>query len=192
METALFVWGISNSQQLSASAWCWVMLATRLGEQEEHWGSAGTKAAFPAFFPFPARETAAAPSLSFLSSALAAGYLQPTPFAFPLQSPSPTLPQLLLSVPRPCTSSPVPVSLSSYGALHLCSPFPNVIFSLLFSGAFAFYREGAMPFWPGASPSCLGVFPHAPAHVSSHSFIAGRLCPVTPACKAGPGATVEK
>lgn len=124
------------------------MLATCLGEQEEHWGSAGTEAAFPAFSPFPHGQLVAAPSLSFLSSALAAGCLQATQFAFPPQSPSPTLPQLLVPVPRLRRSSSVTVSRSSYGALHLCPPFPNVFLSLLFSDAFAFCREGAMPFWP--------------------------------------------
>lgn len=47
------------------------------------------------------------------------------------------------------------------------------------------------PSSPVASPSCLGVFPDASAHVSSNSFIAGHLCPVTPACKPGPETTLE-
>lgn len=113
----------------SASAWCWLTLATHLGKQEEHWGSASTNAAFPTLSPFPAGEIAAVVSFSFLSSALVAGCLQCTPFAFPLQSPSPTLPQLLLSVLRPCRSSPIPISLSSYRAfafvLSLYSPVFN-------------------------------------------------------------------
>lgn len=142
VEPALFAWGISNSQQLSASAWCWVILATRLDKQEEQWGSAGTKAAFPAFSLFPAGEIVAAPSLSFLSSAPAAGCLQPTRFAFPLQSPGPTFPQLLLSFPRSCRSSPVTVSFSSYRALHSCYPFPNVfLFSPVFR-RFCFLQGG--------------------------------------------------
>lgn len=143
-----------------------------MGEQGGHRDTAGTKAAFPAFSSFPAGEIAAAPSLSFLSSALAARSLQPARFVFPLQSPSPTP----LSVPRPCRSSPVPVSLSGYGTLHSCSPFPNVFLSCLSSAAFAFCKLCSSG--PGTSPPCLGVSPHAPAHVSSLFFCvrASLLC----------------
>lgn len=109
-----------------------------MSEQEELWGSAGTEAAFPAFSLFSAGKIVAATSLSFLPSALAAGCLQPTQFMFPLQKPNPTLPQLLLPVPMPGRRSPVPVSFPSYGALHLCSRFPNIHLLHLFPGAFAF------------------------------------------------------
>lgn len=167
------------------------MLATRLSEQEEHWGSAGTKSVFPAFCPFPAGQIAAGPSLSFLSSALAAGCLQPTQFAFPLQSPSPTLPQLLLPFPGHAGAA---LSLSPFPAMGLCIyAFPSLTSSSLscFQVLLLSAGRALCPSGPGAS-SCLGVFPHASAHVSSQPFVAGHLCPVTPACKPGLGATVEK
>lgn len=191
VETALFAWGIGNSQQLSASAWCWVMLATRLSEQEEHWG-------------------AAAPKLRFLPSPHS---LLEKLWQFP---PFPSSPQLLLGVPPACPvcvssaepkshippvaavhsqalqEQPVPVSLCSYRALHLCSSFPNVFLCLLFSGAFAFSREGAMLFQPSSFSFLPWCLPWCSYHVSSNSFIAGHLCPVTPACKPGPETTVEK
>lgn len=54
------------------------------------------------------------------------GSSSPRQSVFPLQRPSPTLLQLLLPIPWPHRSSPVPISLSSYGDLHLCSPFCNI------------------------------------------------------------------
>lgn len=160
------------------------------GRAEEHWGRAGTKAAFPAFSLFPAGEIAAAPSLSFLSSALAAGCLQPTRFVFRLQSRSPTLPRFCCSFPG---HEGAALSLSLFPATGLCIyALPSLISSSLSCFQVLLLSAGRVqyPSGPGASPSCLGVFPHV--HVSSHSFIAGHLCPVTPACKPGPGARVEK
>lgn len=133
------------------------MLATRLSEQEEHWGAAGTKAAFPAFSPFPAGETVAVPSLSFLPSALAVGASSLPGLHFLCRAQVPHSPSCCCPFPGlaraacPC----LPLQLQ---ALHLCFPFANVFLCLLFSGAFAFSREGAMPFQPSSFsflPWCL-------------------------------------
>lgn len=100
------------------------------------------------------------PFLPLLSSCW--GCLQPARFAFPLQSRSPTFPQLLLSIPRPCKSS---LSLSPFAATGLCI---YALHSLMSSSVSCFQVLLLSPgrvlcsSSPVASPSCLGVFPDAP------------------------------
>lgn len=164
------------------------MLAPHLGEQEELWGSAGTKAAFPAFSLVPAGKIVAATSLSFLPSALAAGCLQSTQFIFPLQKPNPTLPQLLLPVLMPCRRSPVPVSFSSlyiYALLSLIA----ISFSC-FQLLLPFVGRVLCVSGPGAASPCLFVFPYAHACKFSPLFCSRCLC--QPACTPRPAATEKK
>lgn len=134
METPLFPWGTSNFQQLSASFFCLVLGhdSHTPGQAGEAPGQCWHQSCVSYLLLFPTGEVAAAPSLSFLSSAFGAGFLQPRQFVFPLQRPSLTLLQLLLSIPWPHRSSPVPISLCSYGDLYLCSPFCNSFPCLLF------------------------------------------------------------